>query len=79
MQRWIILTGSHCDGYNSRFVNWDFFRKEWGATTFVLTVLVGMIVVPAALYFLNQGPSPISLPTPTASGAHVASSASGSR
>jgi hypothetical protein len=61
-------------------VNWDFVRKEWGAVTFVLTVLVGMIIVPLALYFANQGPSPVALPTPSvATGAHVASSASASR
>jgi hypothetical protein len=35
-------------------VNWPFARREWGAVTFALTVLVGMIVVPAALYFGNQ-------------------------
>ncbi len=47
-------------------------RREWGAVTFVLTVLVGMVVVPVALYFTNVGPSPvtgpaISTPTPAAS------------
>jgi hypothetical protein len=35
-------------------VNWPFVRREWGAVTFVATVLVGIIVVPAALYFGNQ-------------------------
>jgi hypothetical protein len=35
-------------------VNWSFARKEWGAVTFVLTVLIGLIVVPTALYFGNQ-------------------------
>jgi hypothetical protein len=49
--------------------------------TFVLTVLVGVIIVPVALYFTNQGPSPISTPTITtvssarASGAETASPA----
>jgi len=47
--------------YNAEFVNWSFARREWGAVTFVLTVLIGIIVVPAALYFGNQsaasGPS----------------------
>jgi hypothetical protein len=38
-------------------VNWSFVRREWGAVTFVLTVLVGIIVVPAALYFGNQSAS----------------------
>jgi len=37
-------------------------RREWGAVTFVLTVLVGMIVVPLALYFGNVKPAPVSLP-----------------
>lgn len=61
-------------------MNWDFVRKEWGAVTFVLTVLVGMVIVPIALYLANQGPSPVALPTPSAaSSAHVASGASGSR
>jgi hypothetical protein len=62
-------------------VNWDFVRREWGAVTFVLTVIVGMIVVPLALYFGNQGPGPVSAPTITtvssarASGAQTASPA----
>jgi hypothetical protein len=38
-------------------VNWSFARKEWGAVTFVLTVLIGLVVVPAALYFGNQSVS----------------------
>jgi hypothetical protein len=56
-------------------VNWSFVRQEWGAVTFVLTVIVGMIVVPLALYFTNQGPAPVAVPnvttiaTPAASGA----------
>ena len=39
-------------------------RKEWGAVTFVLTVLVGLIIVPAAFIFLNKGPAPVALPQP---------------
>jgi len=46
-------------------VNWSVLRREWGAVTFVLTVLVGAIIVPVALYFTNQGPAPISTPTIT--------------
>ena len=38
-------------------------RREWGAVTFVLTVIAGMIVVPVALYFANVGPNAISVPT----------------
>jgi hypothetical protein len=53
-------------------MSWAFVRREWGAITFVLTVLIGMVIVPVALYFTNVGPSPvtgpaISSPTPTAS------------
>jgi hypothetical protein len=44
-------------------VNWAVLRREWGAVTFVLTVLVGAIIVPVALYFTNQGPGPITTPT----------------
>jgi hypothetical protein len=40
--------------YNHEFVDWSFVRREWGAVTFVLTVLVGIIVVPTALYFGHQ-------------------------
>jgi hypothetical protein len=43
-------------------VNWAVLRREWGAVTFVLTVVVGMIVVPLALYLANQGPGPIAVP-----------------
>jgi len=43
-------------------VNWSVLRREWGAVTFVLTVIAGMIVVPLALYFANQGPGPIVTP-----------------
>lgn len=38
--------------------------------TFILTVVVGMVVVPLALYFANQGPGPLSVPP-----VHTASSA----
>ena len=43
-------------------MNWAFVRRVWGAVTFILTVLVGMVVVPLALYFANQGPGPLVLP-----------------
>src|ERR1700680_4968875 len=50
----------------------DFVRREWGAVTFVLTVIVGIIIVPLALYFTNQGPGPLSVPAfNTTSGARV--------
>jgi hypothetical protein len=54
-------------------MSWAFVRREWGAVTFVLTVLVGMVVVPVALYFTNVGPSPITGPTPTAASSTRAS------
>ncbi|HYT13561.1 MAG TPA: hypothetical protein VEL12_12315 [Candidatus Nitrosopolaris sp.] len=54
-------------------MNWAFIRREWGAVTFVLTVLVGMVVVPLALYFTNLGATPVAIPnpTPTASSARA--------
>ena len=47
-------------------MNWEALRGEWGAVTFVLTVVAGMIVVPLALYFANVSPGAISTP-PTSS------------
>jgi hypothetical protein len=44
-------------------VSWAFIRREWGAVTFVLAVIVGMIVVPLALYFANTGPNAVAVPT----------------
>jgi len=40
-------------------------RREWGAVSFVLTVIAGMIVVPLALFFANQGPAAITTPNLT--------------
>ena len=56
-------------------MNWAVLQKEWGAVTFVLTVVVGMIVVPLALYFTNVGPGTITTPNilPTASSARASS------
>lgn len=45
-------------------MSWAFFRREWGAVTFVLTVVVGMIVVPLALYLAGVGPGPVSVTGP---------------
>jgi len=44
-------------------VNWGLLRGEWGAVTFVLTVVAGMIVVPLALYFANVTPGAVTTPT----------------
>ena len=60
-------------------MNWAVLRREWGAVSFVLTVLVGIVVVPVALYFTNQGPSAILTPglnTSSAARASVAQTAS---
>lgn len=55
-------------------MNWAALQKEWGAVTFVLTVLVGMIVVPLALYFANLTPgTTATLPSVTASSARATS------
>jgi hypothetical protein len=59
-------------------VNWQFVRREWGAVTFVLTVIVGMIIVPLALFFTNQAPTPVATPiiaTPTPVASPAASGA----
>jgi len=42
-------------------------RKEWGAVSFVVTVIAGLIIVPVAFIFLNKGPAAVNLPTPESS------------
>lgn len=66
-------------------MNWAFVRREWGAVVFVVTVLIGIIVVPTALILNKQQASPanavlVQTPTPTASpsGAGASASPSGS-
>jgi hypothetical protein len=44
-----------------------FIRKEWGAVSFVVTVIAGLMIVPAAFFFLNKGPAPVNLPEPSPS------------
>jgi hypothetical protein len=56
-------------------VSWSFARREWGAVTFVLTVLIGVIVVPAALYFGNQSVSSASAPIASTARTSIASTA----
>ena len=47
-------------------MNASFLRREWGAVTFVLTVFIGLVAVPLALYFGNQSPTPVAVqPSPT--------------
>jgi len=48
-------------------VNWSFVRREWGAVTFVLTVLLGIVIVPIALVTGNHAPPPANLPESVAS------------
>ena len=63
-------------------MNWAVLRREWGAVSFVLTVLIGIVVVPVALYLTNQGPSAILTPglnTSSAARASVAQTASPAR
>ena len=53
-------------------MNRSFLRREWGAVTFVVTVLLGIIIVPIALVAGNHPPPPTAFaasPSPTASGA----------
>ena len=45
-------------------MNGAFIRREWGAVTFVLTVLVGMVIVPVALYLAGLGPGPVVVTPP---------------
>jgi hypothetical protein len=46
-------------------VNRSFLVREWGAVTFVLTVIVGILIVPIALIVGNKPPPPPALPNPT--------------
>jgi hypothetical protein len=53
-------------------VDLSFVRREWGAVTFVLTVLVGIVIVPLALTFGHHGTDagssgPVATPTASAS------------
>lgn len=45
-------------------MNWEFVRKEWGAVSFVLAVIVGVIAVPVALLFHNPSPTGATLSQP---------------
>ncbi|MGH7912909.1 MAG: hypothetical protein ACREQM_13195 [Candidatus Dormibacteraceae bacterium] len=55
-------------------MNWSFVRKEWGAVSFVVAVIVGVIAVPVALIVHNpsntgatlQSPAPVSTPASSA-------------
>lgn len=48
-------------------MNRSFLVREWGAVTFVLTVVVGILIVPIALIVGNKPPPPPALPNPTPS------------
>lgn len=57
-----------------------FLRREWGAALFVLTVIVGLVAVPLALYFNGQKPATavaVATPTPTPTAASAPRVASG--
>jgi hypothetical protein len=56
-------------------VNRSFLVREWGAVTFVLTVLVGILIVPIALILGNKPPPPPALPNPSPSVSAAASTA----
>jgi hypothetical protein len=48
-------------------VNRSFIVREWGAVTFVLTVFLGIVIIPIALIIGNKPlpPPALSSPTPT--------------
>ena len=56
-------------------MNRSFLVREWGAVTFVLTVLVGILIVPIALILGNKPPPPPALPNPSPSVSAAASTA----
>jgi len=59
----------------------ELFRREWGAVTFVLTVLAGLVIVPVAFVFLNHGAGQANLtglsasPSPTAAASEARTTA----
>lgn len=57
-------------------MNRSFIVREWGAVTFVLTVLLGIVIVPIALIVGNKPPPPPALATPTPTVSASASPAS---
>ena len=56
-------------------MNRSFLVREWGAVTFVLTVLVGIVIVPIALVVGNKPPPPPTLPNPSPTVSAAASAA----
>jgi hypothetical protein len=56
-------------------VNRSFLAREWGAVSFVVTVAVGLVIVPLALLFGNHGPqAPPNLGTTSPAAPSAASS-----
>ncbi|MHB8573128.1 MAG: hypothetical protein ACYDAY_09245 [Candidatus Dormibacteria bacterium] len=51
------------------------FRREWGAVTFVVTVVVGIIVVPVALAFNGPKVTPAAASSPSPAGSPAQSPA----
>jgi hypothetical protein len=56
-------------------VNRSLILREWGAVTFVVTVFLGIIIVPVALVAGNHPPPVVAIET-TASAARTATPAS---
>lgn len=56
-------------------MNWGTLKSEWGAVTFVLTVVAGLVVVPLALYFANVSPTAVTTPNITTTSSARASGA----
>ncbi len=54
-------------------MNWELLRREWGAVAFVITVLIGLVVVPVTLFVANQSPTSQFSTTSEATAARTAS------
>jgi hypothetical protein len=57
-------------------VNRSFLVREWGAVSFVVTVFLGVIIVPIALVAGNHPPPPSSISTPASASRTASPSAS---
>lgn len=55
----------------------QFLRREWGAATFVLTVVIGLLVVPLSLFLSKASAAPVDIPVPVASSTPVTASTPG--
>lgn len=59
----------------------SFWLREWGATSFIVTTLIGLVVVPLALYFGHRSAveSAGNISTPASAAQTASPSASSSR